>query len=146
MLGKMYDNQVCSIARTLEVVGERWSLLIVRDALQGKRRFDEFQQSLGVARNILSDRLNKLVADGILDRVEYQQHPARYEYVLTERGRDLRPVLITMLNWGDHHAPDPDGPPRVVEHATCGNPTTYEPVCQNCGIIHRDEVRVLPRS
>src|SRR5262245_27675371 len=89
MLGRTYDNQVCSIARSLEVLGERWTLLIVRDAILGLRRFDDFQASLGVARNVLADRLGRLVDAGILDRVPYQDRPERHEYRLTPMGREL---------------------------------------------------------
>ena len=89
MLRNDYEGQDCSIARALEVVGERWTLLIIRDAFLGLRRFDQFQESLGIARNVLTDRLNRLVEEGILDRVRYNEHPERYEYRLTSKGRDL---------------------------------------------------------
>jgi DNA-binding HxlR family transcriptional regulator len=144
MLGRTYDDQVCSVSRTLEVVGERWTLLIVRDALLGKRRFDEFQQSLGLARNILSDRLAKLVAGGILERVEYQERPARWEYVPTERGRDLRPVVLAMMAWGDRHAPNPAGPPRLAQHKGCGGCVTAGYTCASCGPIEISQVAVVP--
>ena len=116
MLPRTYDAQVCSIARTLELVGERWTLLVIRDAFLGMRRFDEFQESLGIARNVLSDRLRRLVDAGILERVRYQEHPERFEYRLTERGRELNTALIALLRWGDRYLA-PDGPPRIVEHA-----------------------------
>ena len=89
MLGRDYEGQDCSIARALEVVGERWTLLIIRDAFLGLRRFDQFQESLGIARNVLTDRLDRLVEEGILDRVRYSERPERYEYRLTAKGRDL---------------------------------------------------------
>src|SRR5687767_8277023 len=91
----------CSIARTLEVVGDRWSLLILRDAMYGVKRFDDFQRDLGVARNILTERLTKLTARGVLEKVPYEQRPVRYEYKLTDKGKDLMPVLLTMMTWGD---------------------------------------------
>src|SRR5215813_11335529 len=94
MLGRTYDNQLCSIARALEVLGERWTLLIVRDAFLGLRRFDDFQQSLGVARNVLTDRLSRLVETGVLERVPYQQRPPRHEYRLTAMGRELAVPVI----------------------------------------------------
>ena len=103
MLKRDYANQDCSIAAALEIVGERWTLLIVRDALLGLRRFDEFQESLGIARNVLADRLNRLVEEGILDRVRYSEKPERYEYVLTEKGRDLRLALAGLRQWGDSY-------------------------------------------
>src|SRR3954469_2905422 len=93
MLGNSYDDQVCSIARTLELIGERWTILIVRDAFLGVRRFDELQRSLGIARNVLQNRLERLVEHGILERVRYQERPERFEYRLTEKGIDLWPVL-----------------------------------------------------
>src|ERR687887_128916 len=100
MLQRTYDNQTCSIARTLELVGERWSLLLIRDALLGVRRFEQFQRSLGVARNVLSDRLGRLVEAGILERVPYQERPERHEYRLTAMGRELAVPLLALLNWG----------------------------------------------
>ena len=110
MLPRTYENQNCSIARTLEVVGERWTALILRDAVRGTRRFEDFQASLGIARNILSARLARLCEEGILERRRYQERPARDEYHLTAKGRDLEPVLLGLLRWGDRYAA-PDGPP-----------------------------------
>src|SRR3989442_14346362 len=103
MLNRTYDGQNCSIARALEIVGERWTLLIVRDALLGLRRFDEFQRSLGIARKVLADRLRWLVEEGILERVPYQQRPKRYEYHLTRKGRDLHVALVGLRQWGDEY-------------------------------------------
>ena len=105
-----YPGQLCSIANSLEVIGERWSLLIVRDVLNGNRRFGEIQASLGVARNVLSARLQRLVDEDILERRRYQESPPRYEYFLTEKGLDLWPALIALLNWGDRYSPSPGGP------------------------------------
>jgi DNA-binding HxlR family transcriptional regulator len=131
-LNRTYDDQVCSVARTLEVVGERWTLLIVRDAFLGLRRFDEFQRSLGVSRNVLSDRLDRLVDSGVLERVPYHERPPRYEYRLTDRGRDLYPVIFGLMRWGDRHAA-PDGPPRVVLHRGCDGTPDEHMVCAKCG-------------
>ena len=111
MLNHDYPGQTCSIAESLEVIGERWSLLIVRDVLNGNRRFGEIQGSLGVARNVLSARLQRLVAEGILERRPYQQSPERFEYFLTDKGLDLWPALIALLNWGARYSPTPGGPP-----------------------------------
>src|SRR3954469_2943711 len=122
MLGRSYEGQVCSVARTLEVVGERWTLLIVRDAFFGVRRFDDFQRSLGIARNVLQGRLERLVEEGILERVRYQERPERFEYRLSEKGIDLWPVMVSMLTWGDKHAATEDGPPVVIEHRGWGGP------------------------
>src|SRR3954452_21089720 len=116
MLGKDYGGQTCSIAGCLELIGERWTLLIVRDVFRGKRRFDEIQESLGVARNVLASRLQRLVDEGILERRPYRERPARYEYFPTEAGLDLWPVLVAMLGWGARHIPHPGGPPMTVVH------------------------------
>jgi len=132
VLKRTYDDQVCSIARALEVVGERWSLLILRDAFLGLRRFDDFQRSLGVARNVLADRLDRLVEAGVFERVRYTERPPRFEYRLTERGRDLYPVLFGLMRWGDKHAA-PNGPPRVVLHRGCGGTPDDHLVCAKCG-------------
>src|SRR3954465_14352946 len=111
MLNRTYEKQVCSIARALEFVGERWTILIVRDAFLGVRRFDDFQRSLGIARNVLADRLDRLVEAGIFERRLYQDRPPRYEYRLTEPGLDLHPVIFSLMKWGDKHAA-PNAPPR----------------------------------
>src|SRR5215468_6330907 len=103
MLKRSYEGQNCSIARTLEVVGERWTLLIVRDVFLGLRRFDQLQESLGIARNVLTDRLNRLVEEGILERVRYRDRPARYEYRLTAKGLDLNIALTALRQWGDRY-------------------------------------------
>jgi DNA-binding HxlR family transcriptional regulator len=133
MLNRTYDDQVCSIARALEVLGERWTLLIVRDALRGLRRFDDLQQSLGVARNVLAERLRRLVEAGVLERVEYQQRPTRHEYRLTDRGRELGVALLALLQWGDRHLAGPEGPPRVGRHRDCGGALRVRMVCEHCG-------------
>ena len=101
MLHRSYEGQDCSIARALEIVGERWTLLIVRDVLADLCRFEQLQASLGIARNVLTDRLNRLVEEGILERVPYSKRPPRYEYRLTEKGRDLEPALTALRRWGD---------------------------------------------
>ncbi|HSC51239.1 MAG TPA: helix-turn-helix domain-containing protein [Gaiellaceae bacterium] len=106
MLNRTYEGQNCSIARALEIVGERWTLLIVRDVLDGLCRFDQLQQSLGIARNVLSDRLNRLVDEGILERRLYSRRPPRYEYRLTKKGRELEAALAALRRWGDRHASD----------------------------------------
>src|SRR5256885_16996259 len=100
MLGRTYDSQVCSVAGSLELVGERWTLLIVRDAFMGARRFEDFQRRTGMARNVLTERLGRLVEDGIFKRVPYQEHPVRFEYRLTEKGIDPWAGLVSLLPWG----------------------------------------------
>jgi DNA-binding HxlR family transcriptional regulator len=134
MLGRQYDSQVCSVASALEVVGERWSLLVIRDAFLGVRRFDDFQRSLGVARNVLQGRLERLVDNGILERVRYQERPERFEYRLTEKGLDLWPVVVSLLAWGDRHAA-PDGPPVLLEHRDCGGRVNDRRICDSCGAL-----------
>src|SRR4051812_6027217 len=132
MLGRSYEGQVCSVARTLEVVGERWTLLIVRDAFFGVRRFDDFQRSLGIARNVLQARLERLVENGILERVRYHERPERFEYRLREKGLDLWPVLVSLLSWGDRYVAA-DGPPVLIEHRDCGGRVTDRRICDRCG-------------
>ena len=121
----------CSVARTLDIVGEWWTLLIVRNLMFGQRRFEEIQGDLGIARNILSDRLNTLVDSGIVDRVKYMDHPERFEYTLTEKGRDLFQVIAVLMAWGDKWAA-PDGPPLVFKHS-CGHVGAAHVVCGECG-------------
>ena len=133
MLGRTYDDQVCSVARALEVLGERWTLLVVRDALLGLRRFEEFQRSLGVARNVLTDRLARLVEAGVLERVPYQEHPPRHEYRLTPMGRELAVPIIGLMHWGDRHLAGPAGPPRLTRHRDCGGTLSAGLLCSACG-------------
>lgn len=133
MLGRTYDDQVCSIARSLEVLGERWTLLIVRDTLLGLRRFDDIQRSLGVARNVLTDRLGRLVEAGVLERVPYQQRPPRHEYQLTPIGRELAIPVVSLMHWGDRHLAGPAGPPRLTLHHDCGGPLQATLTCTKCG-------------
>jgi DNA-binding HxlR family transcriptional regulator len=112
VLKRDYDGQVCSIARALELVGDRWTLLIVRDLLLGLSRFDEFLESLGVASNVLTDRLNRLVDEGIAERIRYSERPERFEYRLTAKGRELGLVLLALMQWGDRHVSTK--PPRIA--------------------------------
>jgi DNA-binding HxlR family transcriptional regulator len=139
MLPRTYESQNCSIARALEVIGERWTLLILRDALRGTTRFEDFQTSLGIARNVLTVRLARLCDEGILERHRYQERPARDEYLLTARGRDLEPVLLALLRWGDRYAA-PEGPPVVLTHTACGHELDARLVCAHC------EQAVVPGS
>ena len=131
LLRREYD-QICSVARTLEVLGERWTLLIVRDVFNRRRRFDEIQENLGIARNVLSARLAWLVEEGILEKRSYQQRPTRYEYFLTEKGLDLWPVMISIMHWGDRHLADA-GPPVVIRHKLCGGVVDDRGSCERCG-------------
>ncbi|MFL5798427.1 MAG: winged helix-turn-helix transcriptional regulator [Actinomycetota bacterium] len=140
-----FTNEECSVARTLEIIGERWTMLVLREAFFRVRRFDDFQRNIGVARNILADRLRKLVAHRILERQQYQDRPPRFEYRLTERGIDLYPILISLMEWGDRHARSEVGPAVVLEHKGCGRPSSPRLVCSECGepITARD-MRALP--
>ncbi|MEU8264653.1 helix-turn-helix domain-containing protein [Micromonospora sp. NPDC048999] len=132
MQNRLYAGQSCSIARALDVVGERWSLLIVREALLGATRFDEFLRNLGIARNVLADRLGTLVHGGVLQRVPYQERPLRHEYHLTDRGRELVPVVLALMQWGDRHFAGPAGPPRLAEHDGCGGAARSGVHCVEC--------------
>jgi DNA-binding HxlR family transcriptional regulator len=131
MLKREYD-QVCSVARSLEVLGERWTLLVIRDVFTGKRRFDAIQEDLGIARNVLAARLSRLVEEGILERRPYQQRPTRYEYFLTEKGLELWPVMVAMMDWGDRHLAAA-GPPVVIRHKECGGVVDGRGYCGRCG-------------
>lgn len=121
MQRKSFGTMSCPIARSLERVGEWWSILILRDAFLGVTQFDQFQKSLGIAPNMLTRRLNALVENGLLERRLYQQHPPRHEYVLTGRGRDFRPVLWALLAWGNKHFA-PEGPSVIVVDRETGRP------------------------
>jgi DNA-binding HxlR family transcriptional regulator len=139
-----FEAMNCSVAQTLEVIGEWWTMLIVRDCFLGITRFDDFSGRLGIARNILADRLAHLVEHGVLTRVAYQDRPVRYNYRLTEKGRDLWLVLGAMRQWGDRWAA-PDGPPVVIEHQACGHPATVNPTCSQCGAtLDARSLRVRP--
>jgi DNA-binding HxlR family transcriptional regulator len=122
----------CSIARTLSVVGDRWTLLVLRDAFLGVRRFADFHADLGTTRHRLADRLRKLVAHGVLERVPYQRRPTRYEYRLTEKGRDLYPVVVSLTRWGDRWMAGDDGPPLKLVHRGCGHEIMPELACPAC--------------
>jgi DNA-binding HxlR family transcriptional regulator len=139
MLKNDYDSQTCSIAGALEVVGERWSLLIVRDIFLGLRRFDEIQGDLGIARNVLNTRLARLLEHGVLEKSIYQEHPPRYEYLLTEKGLDLWPTVVALMKWGDRYAAPAAGPPVLLEHRGCGGAVDEHRICEECGA--RLEVR-----
>jgi DNA-binding HxlR family transcriptional regulator len=141
---KSFSGMHCSVAQCLEVVGEWWSLLIVRDAFLGVKRFDEFQQRLGISRNVLNQRLARLVEAGVLVKVPYSEHPPRFEYRLTDKGRDLWPIITTMRQWGDKYAAA-DGPPLQVIHEHCGHTTQAKLICSTCGAqIGARDVRAIP--
>jgi DNA-binding HxlR family transcriptional regulator len=130
MLARSYETQACSMARSLEVVGERWTLLILRDVFFGIRRFEDLQRSLGVARNILQARLELLVEEGVLEKRPYQE--SRFEYCLTRKGEELWPALMALYRWGDRHYA-PRGRPRLIKHRECGGEVSENLSCEKCG-------------
>ncbi len=126
------DNDACSVARAVQIIGDKWSILVLREAFLGVRRFDVMQRHLGIARNILTDRLNRLVEHGILTRVQYSERPPRSEYRLTQSGVDLWPTIVSLLQWGNAHLPNAD-PPITISHRGCGHQTTFSLHCDHCG-------------
>jgi len=121
----------CSVARTLSVIGDRWTLLVLRDAFLGARRFEHFR-AVGLTRHRLADRLKRLVGAGVLERVPYQDRPPRFEYRLTDKGRDLYPVIVSLTRWGDRWMAGPDGPPVELVHRECGHTVMPELACPRC--------------
>lgn len=128
-----FAEKNCSIARPLSFLGERWTVLVLRDLTLGRRRFDEIQESLGIATNVLSQRLATLVEEGIAERRRYSEHPERFEYRLTQKGLDLEPVLLALLAWGDRYTAGPEGPPLETVHDDCGHTFHMVPTCSVCG-------------
>ena len=138
----MTQVRECSVARTLELVGSKWTLLVVRELFLGSRRFEEIARFTGGPRDILTDRLRRLEAHGLVTRVQYEQRPPRFEYHLTDLGRSLAPIIATMREFGDRHLAGDDGPPARFEHS-CGS--EYHPVlaCKACGeVVGRGEVQI----
>jgi len=137
----------CSLSRTLAVIGDRWTLLVLRDAFLRVRRFEEFEKSLKIARRVLSERLALLVEEGILSRVPYQERPTRYEYRLTEKGLDLYPAILSLVHWGDKHYAEKKGPPVFHRHLKCGHDFRSVLTCSECGEpISAREVNARPRD
>jgi DNA-binding HxlR family transcriptional regulator len=144
MRRKSFEDMNCSVAQTLEVVGEWWTMLIIRDCMLGVTRFDDFQCRLGIARNILTNRLDYLLERGVLEKVPYQERPVRSDYRLTDKGRDLWTVLTAMRQWGDRWEAQ-DGPPVVMRHKACNHKVDMIPTCSHCGeILDARAVRVQP--
>jgi len=142
-----YSSENCSIARTLEIIGEKWTLLVLREAFYGVRRFSDFQRALGCARNILSTRLKTLADEGILDLRPYQEpgRRRRFEYRLTEKGIELFTVLVAMMQWGDHWASDTAGPAVILRHASCGQDLHAELCCSaNHGPLTARDAEAFP--
>ena len=144
MLQRDYPDQVCSIARSLVVIGERWTVLILRDALLGLTRFEEFQESLGIASNVLTNRLRRLCDENVLERVPDPDRPGRPKYVLTDKGYELGPAMLMLMKWGDRHYPAPGGPPRLTLHVACGGSFGADLVCDRCGKLARPAEVDLP--
>jgi DNA-binding HxlR family transcriptional regulator len=142
MLNRTYEGQNCSIARALELVGERWTLLIIRDAFLGRRRFDEFQESLGIARNVLTERLDRLVGEGILERTPYSERPPRFEYALTERGRELAVPLLALMQWGDRHLSPK--PPRIARRRSDRSRVRAVLVDRDSNVVRPAEIEIVP--
>jgi DNA-binding HxlR family transcriptional regulator len=135
----------CSLARAVSVIGDRWTLLILREAFLRCRRFEEFEERLGIARHILADRLKKLAAEGVLDKLPYQERPVRHDYRLTRKGLDLYPVIMAILEWGNVHMAQPAGPPLLFRHLACGREFAPLLVCSECrGPLDPHEVRPFP--
>ncbi len=128
-----FDRLACSVARTLDVLGDTWSILVLRDVLLGAHRFDQIQEHLGIARNVLAARLKRLVEHRLLEKRQYGEHPPRFEYHLTRKGLDLQPVLIGLMQWGDRYMADGRGGPVVLEHRGCGHPVKAIAMCETCG-------------
>jgi DNA-binding HxlR family transcriptional regulator len=138
------EDQACSLARTVAIIGDRWTLLILRDCFLRVRRFDDFQARLGIGRPILADRLAKLVQNGVLEKVKYQEGPTRYEYRLTQRGLDLHPVILSIVHWGDVHLSGEVGRPLLHRHEACGQVFDPVMVCSECGdMLTPQSVQVL---
>ncbi len=137
------SEETCSLSRTLAVIGDRWTLLVLREAFLRVRRFEDFQKRLGIARRVLTERLKHLVEEGVLERRPYQERPLRHEYRLTQKGLDLYPALAALVHWGDTHYAGPEGPPLIRHHTRCGH--DFHPVtsCSECGeVIDPRDVRI----
>lgn len=140
-----FSEMNCSVAQALEVVGEWWTLLILRDCFLGIRRFDDFVDRLGISRNVLTNRLDTLVAAGLLDRRVYDEARGRYDYVLTDKGRALWPVLTALRQWGDEWILGPGNEPLLLEHRNHGHSTTARMTCDVCGEpLDARSVRAVP--
>ncbi len=145
-LSKLSDRP-CSVARTLSVIGERWTLVILRECFSRVRRFEDFLARTGASRRILTERLNSLVEHGLLVKVPYQQRPLRHEYRLTRKGLDIYPILIALMHWGDTYCADASGPPLLLRHRRCGEDFHPVMVCSQCGEpveAHQTEARPGP--
>ena len=142
MLKRDYEGQTCSIARALEVVGDRWTLLVIRDVAVGRHRFDELLESLGIASNVLTDRLNRLVDAGVLHRVRYNERPERFEYHLTEKGLELGVALLALMQWGDRHLSEK--PPAIARRRSDQSPISVSIVAKDGTTVAPNELEFVP--
>jgi DNA-binding HxlR family transcriptional regulator len=142
MLKREYEGQVCSIARSLELVGDRWTLLIVRDLNLGRNRFDQLLESLGVASNVLTERLKRLVDEGVVERVRYSERPERFEYRLTEKGDELGLVLLALMQWGDRYVSEK--PPRIARRRSDKSPISVALVAGDGKLVEDDDLELVP--
>ena len=142
MLKREYEGQVCSIARALEVVGERWTLLVIRDVGLGRHRFDELLGSLGIASNVLTDRLSRLVDAGVLERVRYRERPERFEYHLTEKGLDLGTALVALMQWGDRYLSE--RPPQIARRRSDRSPVSVRFLAKDGTVVAPGELEFVP--
>jgi len=142
MLKRDYEGQNCSIARALELVGDRWTLLVIRDIGVGRHRFDELLDSLGIASNVLTDRLNRLVDAGVLDRVRYSERPERFEYHLTVKGLELSVALLALMHWGDRHLSEK--PPTIARRRSDRSPVSVRIVDEDGSAVTPDELEFVP--
>jgi DNA-binding HxlR family transcriptional regulator len=142
MLKRYYEGQNCSIARALEVVGDRWTLLVIRDVGVGHHRFDELLESLGIASNVLADRLNRLVDAGVLERVRYNERPERFEYHLTEKGLELGVALLALMQWGDRYLSE--RPPSIARRRSDRSAVTVRIVAKDGSPVAPDELEFVP--
>jgi DNA-binding HxlR family transcriptional regulator len=135
----------CSVARTLSIIGDRWTMLILRNSFMGMRRFDDFVTNLGVTRHVLAARLARLVDEGIFDKVLYQERPSRFEYRLTEKGKDFYNLILVMVAWGDRWMDEGHGPPLMYRHKICGKQAEPRLVCSECSeVIKPRDMQLLP--
>jgi DNA-binding HxlR family transcriptional regulator len=143
-----FSQWPCSIARTMDFLGDWWTPLVLRELFFGSTRFDDLQRALSIGRNVLAARLRRLEAEGVLRRVRYQDHPPRHEYQLTEKGRDFYPVLLAVTRWGDRWLHGRKGPPLLLRHTGCGQITRGELVCERCRepLPHGEVTAELPNG
>jgi DNA-binding HxlR family transcriptional regulator len=139
------SDEPCSVARSVAVIGDRWTLMLLRDCFLGIRRFEDFERRLGISRSIVAERLKRLVEEGVLRREAYQDRPRRYEYRLTDKGLALHPVLMAIVHWGDEHYAGEAGPPLIHRHKACGHDFAPVMTCSECGeALAAREVEVRP--